>query len=208
MKITAISDTHGQHHKLVLPAGDVLIHAGDVSSRGKPGEVFDFLNWFAAQDFAHKIFIAGNHDFYFENTATDDIMQIIPAGVTYLNDSGTTINGINIWGSPITPWFYDWAFNRRRGPDIQKHWDLIPGGTGILITHGPVFGVHDTTTTGYNAGCDDLLMKVKEIKPLVHICGHIHEACGQVNRDGTLYINASVLNQRYEMVNSPVVFEI
>ncbi len=208
MRFTIISDTHGQHNKLLLPAGDVLVHAGDVSSRGRPAEVLDFLHWFAVQDFEHKIFIAGNHDFYFENTAPELIQQQMPAGVTYLNDSGITINGISIWGSPITPWFYDWAFNRQRGPDIQKHWDIIPAGTDILITHGPVFGMHDTTVTGYHAGCDDLLIKVNEIKPRVHICGHIHEAYGQVHRDGTQFINASLLNQRYQMVNSPVLFEI
>jgi Icc-related predicted phosphoesterase len=207
LKFTIISDTHGKHSKLTLPAGDVLIHAGDISSRGRPAEVLDFLNWFAVQHFEHKIFIAGNHDFYFENTPADAIQQIIPAGVTYLNDSGTTVNGIRIWGSPVTPWFYDWAFNRRRGPDIQQHWELIPGDTQILITHGPVFGILDRTTAGLNAGCDDLLIKVNELKPLVHICGHIHEASGQVSRDGITFINASVLNERYELVNDPIVFE-
>jgi predicted phosphodiesterase len=208
MKFVAISDTHGTHSRLVLPAGDVLVHAGDVSSGGRPAEVLDFLQWFAVQDFTFKIFIAGNHDFYFENTPAEDIMKIIPGGVVYLDDSGTVINGISIWGSPVTPWFYDWAFNRRRGPDIQQHWDIIPAGTDVLITHGPVFGVHDTTAAGQHAGCDDLLIKVTEVKPKVHICGHIHEAYGQVSRNGTQFINASVLNQRYQLVNEPVVFEI
>ena len=30
-KIVMISDTHGQHHDVFLPKGDILIHAGDVS---------------------------------------------------------------------------------------------------------------------------------------------------------------------------------
>jgi predicted phosphodiesterase len=208
LKFTIISDTHGQHHQLILPKGDVLVHAGDVSARGKAAEVLDFLHWFAAQDFEHKLFIAGNHDFYFENTPADAIRQMIPAGITYLNDSGTTIGSISIWGSPVTPWFYDWAFNRRRGPDIQQHWELIPAGTQVLVTHGPVFGILDRTDGGLNAGCDDLLVKVNELKPRVHICGHIHEAYGQVSRDGTTFINASVLNQRYKLVNEPVVLEL
>ena len=45
MKFIIISDTHGQHKNLTLPKGDVIIHAGDISQRGKESEIFDFLNW-------------------------------------------------------------------------------------------------------------------------------------------------------------------
>lgn len=214
MRIVIISDTHGQHDALQLPPGDVLIHAGDVSGRGKPEEVKSFLHWLAAQPFEHKICIAGNHDFYFEKETAANIQAIIPPGITYLNDSGTTINpandgtgGIHIWGSPVTPWFFDWAFNRQRGADIQRHWDLIPANMDILITHGPVYGILDQTTRGEKVGCQDLLAKVKAIQPRLFICGHIHEAYGMVEQHGTQFINASVLDERYRLVNRPVVVE-
>jgi Icc-related predicted phosphoesterase len=207
MKFTIISDTHGQHSRLILPAGDVLIHAGDVSAKGKPGEVYDFMNWMQQQPFAHKIFIAGNHDFYFEHTPANEVAQAVPRGITYLNDSGITIDGINIWGSPVTPWFYDWAFNRHRGSSIRPHWQMIPPHTDVIITHGPVFGILDRTTDGTHVGCDDLLLKVQEIKPRLHICGHIHEGYGLVHRDGTDFVNASVLNERYQLVNKPIVID-
>jgi predicted phosphodiesterase len=64
MKFIAISDTHGLHAQLRLPKGDVLLHAGDVCSRGTEKEVLNFLAWFSEQDYKYKIFIAGNHDFY------------------------------------------------------------------------------------------------------------------------------------------------
>jgi Icc-related predicted phosphoesterase len=208
LKFVTISDTHGQHSKLVLPAGDVLIHAGDISGRGNEVEVIDFLNWFATQNFEHKILIAGNHDFYFEREAAQQIKKIIPKEVIYLNDGSTTINQVKIWGSPITPWFYNWAFNRHRGDAIKKHWDLIPHDTGILITHGPVHGILDATNRGDRAGCEDLLNRVNEIKPKVHICGHIHEGYGTMEKAGITFINASVLNDRYQLVNAPVIFEL
>ena len=63
MEIVFISDTHGQHEKLDDLSGEVLIHAGDVSSRGTKGEIVEFLDWFETLEFEHKIFIAGNHDF-------------------------------------------------------------------------------------------------------------------------------------------------
>lgn len=208
MKFVTISDTHGQHQRLTLPPGDVLIHAGDLSRKGDPDEVEDFLLWFAAQNFKHKIFIAGNHDFYFEEAADEAIQQLIPTGITYLNDSFTITNGFKIWGSPITPWFYDWAFNRHRGDEIKKHWNLIPADTDILVTHGPVFHTLDKNLGGQHVGCEDLLHTVQAIKPKLHICGHIHEAYGSTEQSGTTFINASVLNARYELTNRPVVFEL
>ena len=34
MKIVCISDTHSLQHRMNIPDGDLLIHAGDVSSGG------------------------------------------------------------------------------------------------------------------------------------------------------------------------------
>ena len=204
MKIVCISDTHGLHKSVSLPKGDMIIHAGDVTNRGEKYEVIDFLNWFKTLDFKHKIFIAGNHDFFFEKASPDEIEELIPSDVIYLNDSGITIEGINIWGSPVQPWFYDWAFNRQRGEEIQKHWDKIPEETDILITHGPAYEVLDLTNKNEAVGCENLLNTIKKIKPKVHLAGHIHEAYGTTKKFGVDFINASVLNIRYEVTNAPI----
>lgn len=208
MRFVAISDTHCRHRALKLPKGDVLLHAGDISYRGEKEEVIDFLTWFASTAFAHKIFIAGNHDFFFEREKKTIIEQMLPEGVTYLNDSGIIVNGISVWGSPVTPWYFNWAFNRFRGAVINKHWSLIPNDTQLLMTHGPVFGVLDTVINGRHAGCKDLLRRVQQIKPKVHVCGHIHEGYGIVKKGDTKFINACVLNESYELVNRPVVFDV
>jgi Icc-related predicted phosphoesterase len=208
LKFVAIADTHGKHKELILPLGDILIHAGDISMKGEEREVVQFLDWFSQQDFAHKILIAGNHDFYFEREPEDQIEKIMPPGITYLKDSGIVLNDYRIWGSPITPWFFDWAFNRHRGDPIRRHWDLIPADTDILITHGPPFRVLDSTREGQHVGCKDLLHVIDKVRPKAHLFGHIHESYGELNRDGTRCINASVLNEKYELTNKPIVFEI
>ena len=207
MRIVAISDTHNRHQSLVLPEGDMLIHAGDVSSQGKQSQVEDFLKWFSKQDFKYKIFIAGNHDFLFEKMPEDYIKSLIPENVIYLNDSGVEIEGIKIWGSPVQPWFYDWAFNRQRGSDILKHWDLIPRDTDILITHGPAKGILDRTIHNVETGCEDLLNTIREIHPKYFIFGHIHESYGMVEKNGATFINASVLDVHYQLANEPVEFD-
>lgn len=208
MRIVALSDTHCRHKSVKLPKGDLLIHAGDISYRGKLSEVTDFLSWFGALPHPHKIFIAGNHDFYFEKASSLQIQELLPPGVLYLNDCGVTINNINVWGSPVTPWFYNWAFNRPRGAAIDLHWNLIPDDTQILITHGPAFGILDTVINGNHVGDKGLLKRIETVKPALHICGHIHEAHGRVKRGATRFINASILNEKYECVNPPVVVDL
>jgi predicted phosphohydrolase len=207
LKIVVISDTHGHHKELKLPEGDILIHAGDVSGRGMESQVVDFLDWFAAQPHPHKVMIAGNHDFYFEQAREADIRQAIPENVLYLNDSGAEVAGIRIWGSPVSTWFYDWAFSRHSGPETKKHWDLVPENTDILITHGPPQGIMDRITTGIHTGCALLGEAVQRIKPRLHLFGHIHEGYGTEVHGEVTYINAAVLNANYKLVNDPVVFD-
>jgi Icc-related predicted phosphoesterase len=208
VKFVAISDTHCRHRSLRLPKGDVLLHAGDISYRSSRQEIEDFLSWFAAQPFTAKVFIAGNHDFFFEREKEALIKSLLPKDVYYLKDEGCCINGVNIWGSPYTPWYYRWAFNMRRGEALAQHWNKIPPNTDVLLTHGPVYGILDLAVNEQHAGDRDLLRKVLEIKPKVHVCGHIHEAYGMVKRHGIRFINACMLNDGYEFVNKPIVFEL
>ena len=52
MKITFISDTHSKHHQITkdLPGGDLLIHAGDISTMGYRNEIDNFCRWFDSLD--------------------------------------------------------------------------------------------------------------------------------------------------------------
>jgi len=215
MKITCISDTHNQHLHIPpdwLEGGDVLVHAGDVSGRGTLKEIEAFLEWFNEQPYTHKIFIAGNHDFWFEKTTgfvVNEMLQEKYPNVKYLNDSGIEIDGVKFWGSPVQPWFYDWAFNRV-GTDICQHWDMIPLDTDVLIVHGPMKGFLDMTLRGVSTGCPYLLEKSAEMTNLkLFVCGHIHEAYGKFEfPDGGVFVNASTLNFNYNVQNKPIVVEI
>jgi Icc-related predicted phosphoesterase len=208
LRFVAISDSHCRHRSLRLPQADILLHAGDISYRGDKREIQDFLEWFEDLPYAHKIFIAGNHDFFFEKQKDTLIHELLPDSVHYLKDESIVIDGIKIWGSPYTPWFYRWAFNKKRGPAMAIHWNNIPTDTDVLLTHGPVYGILDLLINEQHAGDRDLLKKVLEVKPKVHVCGHIHESYGAVKKHGIKFINACVLNESYELVNKPIVFEI
>lgn len=218
MKILTLSDTHNQHDN--IPSEyisnldgtiDLILYAGDMTGSGSRAQVKAFFDWFSQLPFKHKVVIAGNHDFFFEQAPEYEIEKFLGEypGVTYLNDSGVEIDGLKIWGSPITPYFYNWAFNRVGGT-IKKHWDLIPLDIDILVTHGPIFGYLDKVDRRYSKGCTYLLDRVNEIPGLkLFLHGHIHEGYGQIQLEsGTQVINASLLNEHYYMVNEPIIVEI
>jgi Icc-related predicted phosphoesterase len=216
-RLTFISDTHTKHDKLngFLPGGDILLCAGDISSRGYKTELENFFKWFDGIDnYDHKIFIAGNHDFGFQDEP-ETIKGLLTGYKTidYLQDEYLGIQDgdepeLKIWGSPWQPEFHNWAFNLPRGEKIKEKWDLIPNDVDILITHGPPFSKLDYVPyNNINVGCEELLLKVQEIKPKIHLFGHIHEGSGYVFDGNTHYINAAVLNGRYEFRNKPITID-
>jgi Icc-related predicted phosphoesterase len=217
MKLVLISDTHCQHKGLTLPDGDVLIHAGDWTGRGSETHTIEFLTWFQAQKHKYKLFIAGNHDFYPEREPHkfELLVNQYAPDCTYLEDKTVEIEGYIFHGSPVSPWFCDWAFNRFRGKEIQEHWDLIPNHVEILITHGPVHGYGDKLSKygsepGEHVGCANLLAtidgRLKSLK--LHVSGHIHEGSGTYKHGDITLINASVLDEQYRMRNKPVVIAL
>ena len=201
LKIDCVSDTHNRHKKIILPGGDILLCAGDVSGRGQSGEIIPFLDWFADQDYSHLIMIPGNHDFGFEKEPGRYAQECKDRKITLLNDSGCEVEGIKVWGSPIQPWFHNWAFNRFRGDNIKKHWDMIPDDTELLITHGPPHMILDDTQphSPYrnNVGCEELAKRILQTKVKLHVFGHIHEGAGYRYIDGRTYVNAASLDGMY-----------
>ena len=207
MKIVAVSDTHTFEKDIVIPDGDVLIHAGDATIAGTYDEVKTFANWLHSQPHKHKIFVAGNHDWLFQREPS--IARSLFVGVAhYLQDSSVEIEGVKFYGSPWQPEFCNWAFNLPRGLPLAKKWDLIPRDTDVLITHGPPYSVLDQShPKGEELGCGELLNAVVWVRPQVHVFGHIHGGYG-THKDGTLFVNASICDEAYHPVNAPIVFEV
>ena len=174
-RIVAVADTHNAQP--VLPPGDMLIHAGDLTGRGSLPELERVADWLRSQPHPHKVVIAGNHDFALQRNPV--AARALFHGLTFLEDSEVTLAGLRIWGSPWQPWFHDWAFNARRGPEIDAKWQLIPEGIDVLVTHGPPYGFGDRVHGGERVGCEDLLRHLARVKPRLHLFGHIHEDRGE-----------------------------
>jgi hypothetical protein len=177
-------------------------------------------------DYDFKVFIAGNHDWGFIDgepffvhksvlipRRTEEILNSYK-NFEYLRDSSVEVQigdekPVKIYGSPWQPEFFDWAFNLpRKGEELKRRWNNIPTDTDILITHGPAYGYVDQVIgRTEHLGCELLVDRIKEIKPKIHVCGHIHSGYGYVFDGDTHYINASVLNERYEYKNKPLTVE-
>lgn len=232
-RITVISDTHTKEGYLIqldeirssgqspmLPGGDILIHAGDFMNSGySKREAEEFFDWFdKIKGYDTKVFIAGNHDRWMENMP--DVARGILTGyktIEYLEDELFGLYdmdediSLKIYGSPWQPEFYNWAFNLpRNGEELKAKWAVIPTYTDILITHGPAQGNLDTSGPPYNEpnlGCELLIERIKEVKPKIHVCGHIHGGYGYKFDGDTHFFNASILNERYEFRNKPMTFD-
>ena len=228
LRFVCISDTHNKTDQMVLPKGDVLLHAGDFTQVGGEAEVKHFIDFLdrVRPNFQEIVLIAGNHDLTFdtENFHSLPIVQMFHKGktydlnaikdslkqkCTYLEDETTEIAGIKIYGTPWQPEFGGWGFNVERGANCLDHWSKIPSGIDILISHGPPLGHGDKCQSGARAGCSELLATIqKRVKPKYHIFGHIHEGYGVTTDGETTFINASSVNISYRQVNDPVIFDL
>lgn len=214
-RIVFLSDTHNNHENIIVPGGDVLIHAGDATNYGTETEVENFLNWYSQLPHPYKIFVAGNHDWLYEKDNPRARFLTADYGIIYLQDSFVEIEGLKIYGAPWQPRFFDWAFNLNRGAEMAEKWKLIPADVDILVTHGPPHGILDEVPRKFfieNTGCEELRKKIEEIARLgklkFHAFGHIH--CGYGTQDffGVKFINAANCDEAYNPTQLPVVVDL
>lgn len=223
VKIAVTSDMHGRLEKAPsFPPADILICAGDlVDNISRNPRADAVLQRFELQKFNEVlgtlkmykkiVVIAGNHDWalFRDPTARDILTNAI-----YLQDEAAEIEGLRFYGSPWTPWFYDWAFmfpenDPRNGrAEAMKTWAKIPGNTQVLITHGPPRGHLDLTPRGEMVGCPHLEDRVYKVRPKLHVFGHIHCSYGAMTKDGIIFANAALCDEGINPVHPIQVFEV
>lgn len=225
MKITAISDLHGIFPD-IKSSGDVLCICGDILKTKKDKfttiiqqkkEFYKFNNWCNTLNFDKIIFIAGNHDFLFEQEEEFKkiLEEINNPKLVYLRDSLYVYQGIQFYGSPWVENLPNWAFYKN-SEDIRKMFNNIPSTPRIdvLLTHTPpkfnkfgvVLGKYPFTT---DYGSLNLANAINDKKPRWSIFGHIHTGRHErLYRSLTTYANCSLLNEKYELAFPPLDFVI
>ncbi|KAK2467069.1 hypothetical protein APHAL10511_001327 [Amanita phalloides] len=190
-----------------VPAGDVLIHAGDLTSWGYPRQVGDAVNWLASLDHPMKIIIAGNHDLCLDSNIDASSIESLRTfrafmkseNLYYLENEMIKVNSPagktwHVYGSPSSPRYAEGAFQYTTAAEADGIYQRIPENTEILITHTPPNGILDRTKRGKQAGCERLAERLKNLKSCrLHVFGHIHEGAGaMILPDGRVAVNAAL----------------
>jgi Icc-related predicted phosphoesterase len=194
---------------LTIPENiDIVIHSGDESNykdqyQNEP-EFKDFILWFANLPIKHKVFVAGNHSsFVFHNKK--EINEICKHyNIIYLEDDWAMVDGISIWGSPVTPNFGNWWFMKDRSK-MNKLYSSIPEWIDIVVSHGPPRSILDLSYDRDDklefCGCRSLRNHMlNRVQPKLCLFGHIHNNkdiinAGTVKLSGydTIFSNGSVV---------------
>ncbi|CRL27279.1 Metallophosphoesterase [Penicillium camemberti] len=205
-RFVCVSDTHGytpSEAGFKLPAGDVLIHAGDLTNNGSIKELRRTMDWICKADFEIKIIVGGNHDvtldpaFYeehgqsFHGQHLEDshhclkLVMESPSVVLLRHEPAlirlTRAGGPNtvfkIFGSPYSQSQGNWAFGYESS-DAATLWGQIPIDTDIVVTHTPPRSHCDQKPNGMFVGCVALRSALSLIRPHLAVCGHVHEGRG------------------------------
>jgi Icc-related predicted phosphoesterase len=59
----------------------------------------------------------------------------------------------------------------------------------VLMVHAPAYGINDQIPSGLSVGSKAILEICRKYHPKVVLSGHIHEAFGRQDIDGTIYVN-------------------
>ncbi|MDH5255012.1 MAG: metallophosphatase domain-containing protein [Gammaproteobacteria bacterium] len=202
MKITIISDTHGEHEKLGRLTGDVLVHCGDMFNMFSPNgdDVERMDEWFGKQSFDLILCIGGNHDFPLSARAASGAPRFRNA--TYLEGSSHVHEGIHFYGAPWIPELDGQAFFRTP-QELRREWAKIPTGVDVLITHSPPAGVLDVSSRKLQLGCGHLAARLRDVAPRLHCFGHVHASAGTVTAGNTTFVNAAMVNSQYRLARRP-----
>ena len=205
LTIVLISDTHELHREVEVPAGDVLIHAGDFTMDSRSAEkLIDFNEWLGELPHAYRVVIPGNHDSIVEHASR----RALITNATLLINESVEIMGLKFWGSPTTPLLGE-AFGVVSDTVRAKLYSRIPADTDILLTHGPPHGILDKAPgSDRHEGCHQLFAAVQRVKPMLHVFGHVHGAYGTYGTNDILFVNTALPGRGFGMRNRPHVFRL
>jgi Icc-related predicted phosphoesterase len=206
MKLVAISDTHLRH--VTIPSGEILLHAGDLAFRGNFNEIVEAFETLKqgleGTNFKRKFLTPGNHDGLFQESPGFAKQIAEQYGWTLLHNELIEFEGIRFFGSAIQPIFGNWYFNEVDGRRAN-FWDGAPD-CDVLVTHCPAHGLRDELQEGGGAGCRFIRKYIDEVKPKLHVCGHLHYGYGQMQHGPTTIINSACCDDNYRAVNKPLEF--
>lgn len=224
MRACHISDTHDCHQdlNLIVPQDtEILFFTGDMTYRGAEWEIKLLLEQFKklSTRIPHIVGILGNHEVGCQGKEVELKQRFKDVGVTLLHNDSIEIEGVKIFGSPYTPYFFGWAYQYQNAiyaaqyedEDLmtgEEVWDQIPEDTTVVLSHCPPQFILDTCRNG-SVGCPHLRRRIESIFSVrYNLFGHIHEGYGMTKVGGVTYSNGSIMDGKYKFVNKPNCFDL
>lgn len=237
IKIASTSDIHG-NLDFKVPVVDILTISGDicpVHGSHNPTQQLHWVNnkfipWcyelINSKNVNYIVFIAGNHDFVFQVMAKgkNEAFNVQwPAGVHYLYQQHTEIEGVKFYGTPWTPTFGNWAFMQSEDV-LNNYFESIPNDLDILLSHGPAHGLNDTIMqrpewsygSDPHVGSKSLREHIKRAMPKKLLVGHIHSGShapekfypDPMSEKFVESVNVSLVDETYTATYVPYQFTV
>ena len=205
MKIFAFVDVHG-NKKIIDDIiknvkkndPDLLICLGDLSEFGQKSE--ELLEKFRILN-KPMLIIPGNHDEYELKKAAKKFDFCI-----YLHKGAYKVNNIIFFGYGGGGFSFEepeLEFIAKKFKSELKKEDKI-----IILSHAPVYGTKTDYMDGLgHRGNRSLLKIIKEIKPMLVLCGHFHENAGKTDKvDSTIILNPGPSGKFIEINGNSINF--
>jgi Icc-related predicted phosphoesterase len=198
MRLLAFSDLHTDLDtatELVAASAsaDVVIGAGDFASQHRGlEETIDALSAIETP----TVLVPGNNE-------TEEALREACAdwkAATVLHGDGAEIEGTSFYGLgagvPVTPW--DWSFDLTEEQAAEALADCPEG--AVLVLHSPPKGHCDTDSSGNHLGSEAELAAIEAKRPVLAVCGHIHDSWGAESEVGpTKIINLGPAGRTIEL---------
>ena len=196
MRILALGDIHGAIDKVLRILDkesnyDVVIIFGDVAPYGSPRQGIKVLQSICRRVKVKPILmVPGNMDdpnIYNEIERAFSNAKLIHGRNVMVGN----INFIGVGGSPPTPFKTVFELNE---DEILRILEQAVGGTTlsnlVLVSHAPPFNTKcDVVMTGMHVGSRAVRVFIERVKPLLCICGHIHESRNIDKLGSTIVVN-------------------
>ena len=198
MRLLALADLHGNRTVLravlarATPA-DVIVLAGDLTNLGSPDDAAEAVA-LCRQHAPHVLTVTGNCD--------DELIEkrMVTDGNS-LTGAGRVVDGVGFFGVSAGPphrgntWevseavMADWLARGYRA--------IADAPRKILVSHPPPFGIVDRSYTQHHGGSHAVRAALDTYAIQLVVCGHIHEARGLAQHNGTTIVNCGPLWMGY-----------
>jgi Icc-related predicted phosphoesterase len=196
MKLLVFTDTHDEESRLSIlksqaEQADIAVCTGDVTFFGENTEkILLELNAFPIP----VVFIHGNH----ENLGEVEKILEKCSNIHFAHDNLVTIRGLQFLG------YGGNGFRKREQPieELPRKFPDAFHSRLVLLCHAPPADTRlDAIHDDWHVGSESLRELVVQKRPMLLICGHIHECFGEREMlAGTLCINPGPKGEYIEVI--------